>query len=58
MSSYHSRYRDDQLANRRWLNVPFAEKEEAKAVGARWDAQCRRWWIPDSVPESAIERWL
>jgi Domain of unknown function (DUF5710) len=28
---------------RMWLDVPFAEKDEAKALGAQWDPQARRW---------------
>jgi hypothetical protein len=24
-----------------WLDVPFAEKDQAKALGARWDPQAR-----------------
>lgn len=32
--------------NRVWLDVPFGEKDEAKALGARWDAGARRWYAP------------
>jgi hypothetical protein len=28
------------------LDVPFGEKDEAKALGARWDQAARRWWAP------------
>jgi hypothetical protein len=31
---------------RAWLDVPFAEKDEAKAAGARWDPAARRWYAP------------
>lgn len=30
------------------LNVPYARKDEAKALGARWDAARKTWWIPAS----------
>ncbi|MFJ5229657.1 DUF5710 domain-containing protein [Kitasatospora sp. NPDC088391] len=41
---------------RSWLDVPFAEKDEAKAAGARWDASARRWYAPR--PDLAgLERW-
>lgn len=41
---------------RRWLDVPFAEKDEAKALGARWDPKARRWYAPrEDVPE--LQRW-
>jgi hypothetical protein len=29
-----------------WLDVPFSEKDAAKAAGARWDAAARRWYAP------------
>jgi Domain of unknown function (DUF5710) len=29
-----------------WLDVPFAEKDRAKAAGARWDPAARRWYAP------------
>ncbi|MFI3136422.1 MAG: DUF5710 domain-containing protein, partial [Methylococcaceae bacterium] len=28
-----------------YLNVPFAQKDEAKALGARWDAAQKKWYI-------------
>jgi hypothetical protein len=35
-----------------WLDVPFAEKDEAKRLGARWDSQTRRWFAPQAgMPE-------
>ncbi|MHA6798657.1 exonuclease domain-containing protein [Bounagaea algeriensis] len=29
-----------------WLDVPFAEKDAAKAAGARWDRHEKRWYAP------------
>jgi ribonuclease HI len=32
-----------------YLNVPYAEKDKAKADGARWDANAKKWYIfPDN----------
>lgn len=31
---------------RAWLDVPYAEKDAAKAHGARWDPDVRRWYDP------------
>jgi Domain of unknown function (DUF5710) len=39
-----------------WLDVPYAEKDEAKAQGARWDAAARRWYAP-RAGITALERW-
>lgn len=36
------------------LSVPFAQKEKAKAIGAKWDAAQRTWWIP--IDEPAIRK--
>ena len=43
-----------------FLNVPFREKDEAKSLGARWDAPSKRWYIPSDYGEdvSAFSRWL
>ncbi len=34
-----------------WLDVPYAEKDEAKTLGARWDAQARQWYAPAESAE-------
>jgi hypothetical protein len=39
-----------------YLDVPFAEKDDAKAAGARWDPRARRWYDPHP-PTSALHRW-
>lgn len=42
---------------RTWLDVPYAEKDEAKALGARWDPDARRWYAPR--PDTAgLDRWV
>lgn len=42
--------------NRTWLDVPFSEKDEAKAQGARWDPAARRWYAP-RPGMTALDRW-
>ena len=40
-----------------WLDVPFGEKDDAKAAGALWDWRAKRWYAPrPGMPELA--RWL
>ncbi|MEV0586748.1 DUF5710 domain-containing protein [Nonomuraea sp. NPDC050310] len=34
------------MADRLWLDVPYAEKGRAKALGARWDPSVKRWYAP------------
>ncbi|SFE11951.1 hypothetical protein SAMN04487819_10829 [Actinopolyspora alba] len=44
------------MPERHWLDVPFAEKDEAKALGARWDPRAKRWYAPREGM-SALRRW-
>jgi ribonuclease HI len=37
-----------------YLNVPYAKKDEAKAMGACWDAGKKKWWIMDSNKYKAV----
>lgn len=43
-------------AERIWLDVPFSEKDEAKAHGARWDPAVKRWYAP-RPGMTDLERW-
>jgi hypothetical protein len=39
-----------------WLDVPYNEKDQAKAAGARWHPKERRWFAPQpDMP--GLERW-
>lgn len=40
-----------------FLTVPYAEKDEAKALGARWNPTKRRWYVPDGVSPAAFAKW-
>jgi hypothetical protein len=40
------------------LNVPFAEKDEAKQLGAKWDATRRKWYVPPGLDTAAFSRWV
>lgn len=39
------------------LAVPFAEKDAAKKLGARWNAERRSWYVPPSADVSPFSRW-
>ncbi|MES2126588.1 MAG: DUF5710 domain-containing protein [Pseudomonadota bacterium] len=41
-----------------FLKVPFAEKDEAKALGARWNGARKAWYVPDGQSTAPFERWL
>jgi hypothetical protein len=40
-----------------YLNVPFAQKDEAKALGARWDAIKKKWFVPADKDIALFARW-
>lgn len=40
------------------LNVPFAQKEQAKALGARWNFQEKFWYITEKEDPSNFSLWL
>jgi hypothetical protein len=44
--------------SRLYLDVAYAEKDEAKRLGARWDPTMRAWYVPAGVSPSAFARWL
>ena len=40
------------------LNVPFSEKDEAKRLGAKWDAARKKWYVPQGVNVEPFSRWV
>lgn len=40
-----------------FLNVPFAEKDQAKALGARWDATRKKWYVPHGGDAKLLAAW-
>ncbi len=44
-----------------WLDVPYASKDEAKRLGAWWNPNIRRWYVPPHVDEAKrsvlVKRW-
>jgi DNA helicase-2/ATP-dependent DNA helicase PcrA len=45
-------------AGRRDLRVPFAEKDQAKALGAEWDPARRVWFVKAGMDLAPFARWL
>lgn len=41
-----------------FLNVPYAEKDEARALGARWNPGKKRWYVPNGVALEAFAKWM
>lgn len=40
-----------------FLNVPYAQKDEAKILGAKWDAGKKNWYIPSGLDPSPFNKW-
>jgi hypothetical protein len=39
------------------LKVPFADKEAAKKLGARWDAARKIWYVADNADIAPFAKW-
>lgn len=50
MSAQHCR-------GRVWLDVPYDDKDMAKALGARWDGDERRWYAGPRAHPDLVARW-
>src|SRR5580704_15620954 len=44
-------------AERLYLAVPYAERHEAKALGARWDAVKKAWYVGREADREKIAKW-
>jgi hypothetical protein len=40
------------------LKVPFNEKDQAKSLGARWNAESKHWYVPQGVDAAPFEKWF
>lgn len=41
-----------------YLNCPFPEKDRAKALGARWDINTKKWYVPEGTSLEPFQKWL
>ena len=45
-------------AERVYLAVPYAEKDTAKALGARWNRTAKAWYAPPGADLAEFQRWM
>ena len=45
-------------SQRIYLAVPFGEKNAAKSLGARWDAERKSWFASNKTDAARLSRWL
>lgn len=43
---------------RLYLNCPFAEKDQAKSLGAKWDAAKRLWYAENMEDLTPFQKWF
>lgn len=47
----------EQRPEKTYINVPFKQKDEAKAIGAKWDRQEQSWYVPAGVDAAPFAKW-
>lgn len=47
----------DTERKRIYLNVPFSEKNQAKALGAKWDRHAKAWYARDDMDIKPFAQW-
>lgn len=40
-----------------FLHVPFEEKDQARAAGAKWDADAKKWFAPEGADLARLQAW-
>ena len=43
--------------NRFYLNCPYANKDDCKSLGGRWDSDARKWYVPNDVDREPFRAW-
>ena len=51
-------YRSQPAPHRINLRVGFADKDHAKALGAKWDAKLKTWYIDADMDMLKYKRWM
>jgi len=50
-------YHDTDTDNRFYLACPYAEKDDCKSLGGRWDPERKKWYVPNDIDRNLFERW-
>ena len=43
--------------NKFYLNCPYSEKDLCKTLGAKWDKERKKWYVPEGVDRKKFKRW-
>jgi hypothetical protein len=44
--------------DRTYLNCPYDDKDDAKALGAKWDPDMKKWFVPAGNDITPFDAWL
>ena len=50
--------RKRELEARRFFECSYADKDDAKALGAKWDTAAKKWYVREGLSIGAFARWL
>ena len=53
-----SKNNSEKSAVGRLLEVPFAEKDQAKALGAKWNPEAKKWFVPEGIDQGKFSKWI
>ena len=56
LTDFYKSYVD--VGERIYLNVPYKDKNLAKLLGAQYDGENKKWFIPPGVSADLFEKWL
>ncbi|WP_416761847.1 exodeoxyribonuclease VII large subunit [Roseateles sp. So40a] len=46
------------MTERTYLNSKYEERAQVKALGARWDSELRKWYVPSELDLAPFSAWL
>ena len=49
---------ETEIAKKTLLTVSFAEKDEVKKLGAKWDSKEKSWYVPAGTDTAPFEKWI
>lgn len=41
-----------------YIDCPYEERDEAKALGAKWDWQRKKWYVPGGLDVAEFSKWM
>ena len=48
----------DSDTSRIYINVPYKEKNLAKVLGAKYDGEKKKWYVPQGMDLKLFSKWL